>query len=417
MNSSRQHSVSRVEDVFFGLCRAAGHVGAAIRGRGRRAAVIPPTTPGSVGDAAMLAATIGQLRLLGFERTDLFYSDPWPMGEVRVDARVPAQRFLFDGSRFAYGRLLVSLGRYTHVFYVGADVVDGAYNPREVGRALTLLKDAAGLGADCVILGSSFSTSFDPGTRDLLRALPPQVTICGRDPHSVARMEKELERPIRRTADLAFLVTPDGSDPSAVDTIRWIEGRRGVGDRILAVNANLLHAQTVTGFGEGLARFLDLVLGQDVSVILVPHDSRTSEPDEAVLAAAAATLDPSRRAKTRMVATDSPAAIKAVLEHVDLLASGRMHAMILALGAGTPAFGFVYQDKFEGLMDLLGLATEGLLSSPAELATDPVAVATRVLDSIARSTALREQIRDCLPGVVKLSQDNFGGDASGIRVD
>jgi polysaccharide pyruvyl transferase WcaK-like protein len=373
---------------------------------GLRAAIIPPAMPGSVGDAAMVSATAQHLRNLGFTRVDLFHGSDWPL-DAAIDQRIGAERYFYGGSSLRLAQLLGYLPRYSHVFMLGADVIDGAYNPGSVRRRLQILAEASRLGAQCTILGSSYNNAPEASTRAALRALPATVTICGRDPLSHARFSQHLERPIQQTADVAFLLQarPEHADVQAIQP--WIQAQRAEGRRLLAVNANYLHAAKVPGLRGGLSTLLGKLLEAPVSIVLLSHDSRTSEPDEKVLADAVASLPPQQRAHTRMLASASPGAVMAVLGQVDLLVTGRMHAMILALGSHTPAFGFAYQNKFEGLLSLLGLEADALLSSPEELAQSPEQVAARVLQLLDRADSLRPQIAQALPAVLALSRANF----------
>lgn len=373
---------------------------------GLRAAIIPPAMPGSVGDAAMVSATAQHLRSKGFTQIDVFHGSDWPLDAV-IDHRIAAERYFYGDSQLQYALLLRRLPTYSHVFFLGADVIDGAYNPGSVRRRLQVLKDAAELGSQCTVLGSSYNNAPEESTRHALRGLPDTVTICGRDPLSHARFTSQLERPIRQTADVALLLEPAPLHPDVVDAVEWIGAQRAAGQRVVAVNANYLHAMRVPGLREAMSVFIDTLLARDLSVVLLSHDSRTAEPDAKVLTDAVAKLSPERQQRTRLFASPSPGAVKSMLGHVDLLVTGRMHAMILALDAHTPAFCFAYQDKFEGLMALLDLEEQGLLSSPAELAQSPALVAQRALVALENVADLRARIARSLPALRQLSEANF----------
>ncbi|MET0288835.1 MAG: polysaccharide pyruvyl transferase family protein [Pseudoxanthomonas sp.] len=373
---------------------------------GLNAAIIPPAMPGSVGDAAMVSATAQQLRGMGFARVDLFHGSDWPL-DARIDRRLPAERYFYGASRFRLSRLLPALADYSHLFMLGADVIDGAYNPGSVNRRLEVLREAAQMGCICTILGSSYNNAPEASTRASLRALPAQVAICGRDPNSHARFTSHLERPIELTADVAFLLDAQPGHVDAMAAIAWIQQRRDDGHRVVAVNANYLHAAKVPGLREGLAKLLGMLLEQPISLLLLSHDSRTREPDEKVLADAVAQLPAALQANTRMLATPSPGAVKAVLAQVDLLVTGRMHAMILALGGHTPSLGFAYQDKFEGLMQLLGLDGQAMLSTPDTLATAPEAVAAQAQALLSQRDTLRQHIAQAMPAALQLAAHNF----------
>ena len=149
------------------------------------------------------------------------------------------------------------------------------------------------------------------------------------------------------------------------------------------------------------------LLEHNISLLLVPHDTRSSKPDEAVLLDAVSAVEEKDRARLYLLPPESPGAVRAVLAELDMLVTGRMHAAILAMSGGTPTFSFAYQDKFEGLLQLFDLEHQELLSSPEELATDPKHVADRVLSLLNDKERLGEHIGQHLPGVIDLAKRNF----------
>lgn len=372
----------------------------------RRAALIPPAMPGSLGDVAMLSASSAFLRRKGFGAVDLMFGKDWPL-DAPIDRRINAERFFYKGSDLHFASLIPRLAAYSHAYFVGADVVDGAYNPGSVRRRLAMLAEVARLGGSSTVLGSSFNAHPEPSCVAVLRALPAEIAICARDPVSRGRMEQFLDRPIRQVADLAFLLEPRPDHPTAADALAWITERRTAGDRVIGLNANYLHAEKHPALPAALPNLLKALLRADVSVLLVPHDIRTGRPDAALLAAAAAELPEADRGRVRMIAPESPAAIKAALARLDLIVTGRMHAAILAMGGGTPAFSFAYQDKFEGLLTLFGLQSADLLSTPEDLIAEPAAVAEKALAHLDNAPALRARIEAHLPTVTALAEQNF----------
>lgn len=85
-----------------------------------------------------------------------------------------------------------------------------------------------------------------------------------------------------------------------------------------------------------------------------------------------------------------------------------MHFAIAALGQGTPPVSFVYQGKFEGLMQHFGLESEGLmLASDADGTGAPGSAALEA--ATARAADLRRRIETALPRVVALARSNFEG--------
>jgi len=189
--------------------------------------------------------------------------------------------------------------------------------------------------------------------------------------------------------------------------IAWIENRRKAGDQIIGLNANYLHAEKDERVPGGLVKFLTVLMKSEISVVLVPHDIRSQRPDGKLLADAVAALPADYGERFYTLPPISPGTIKAVMAKVDMLATGRMHAAILAMSSGTPAFSFAYQEKFEGLYTFLGVQDQDLLSSPTELAEKPEQVAAALLSRLRDQDQIRALIHHNLPAVLELSKENF----------
>jgi hypothetical protein len=59
------------------------------------------------------------------------------------------------------------------------------------------------------------------------------------------------------------------------------------------------------------------------------------------------------------------------------------------------------------LLKFFELEEAGLLSTPLELANDPVTVAAKIVDTLRFKTPLKQRILQHLPQVLKLSEKNF----------
>lgn len=386
--------------------RALGAMNGRSSRRTRKALVIPPAVPGSLGDAAMIAASSRSLRAQGVEAVDLLYGQDWELDE-KVDRHVAGERFFYRQSPLQLALLVSRLGDYSEIYFVGADVIDGAYNPISVNGRLFLLAEAARTGKKATILGASYNRNPEETTRRTLRSLPAAVTVCARDPLSRTRMEKALDRPVRQVADLAFLLAPRDEHPEAREAIAWIEARRAAGDQVIGLNANYIHAEKDPALPQALQRLVAELLRRELSILLIPHDTRSQRPDRKLLEEAVAATGADEKARIRMLPPVSPGVVRAVTPKLDLLATGRMHAAILGLSAGTPAFCFAYQDKFEGMFQLFELDGADLLSTPESLSRNPVQVAARIVDRLAEKESLRRHIAGRVRAVLELSRQNF----------
>jgi polysaccharide pyruvyl transferase WcaK-like protein len=372
----------------------------------RSALIIPCAAPGSLGDAAMISGSIRSLRDAGVAKVDLLDTSRWGLDET-IDKCIAAQRFFYKQSVFQQVLLVARLPGYAECYFTGADVIDGAYNPDSVCARLSLLAEAAKLGKKTTLLGASYNMRPEPKTRNALRNLPEAVTICARDPVSKLRMEEALNRPIRQVADLAFLSQARADHPATVSAKHWIDRRRAAGDQVIGLNANYLHAAKDPEIIRALKVFVESVLRQSISIVLVPHDTRSKMPDEKLLQLAIADVPERDRERIYALPPVSPGVVRAVTAELDFLATGRMHAAILALTGTTPAFCFAYQDKFEGLLQHFNLVDADLLSSPKELTEQPKIVAEKFLQLLPMQQTLRERIAIALPSVIALAKRNF----------
>lgn len=370
------------------------------------ALIIPPAIPGSLGDAAMISASTTFLRNAGVSGVDLLYGKTWTLDE-KIDRRVPGERFFYRQSRIQEALLLARLPRYEACYFIGADVIDGAYNPRSVNARLSLVAEAARLGKKATVLGASYNTHPETTTRETLRNLPASVTVCARDPVSRMRMESVLERPIRQVADLAFLLPPRAEHLLVQQAHDWIERRKAKGDQVIGVNANYLHAEKDAGIPPALKVFIQQLLRQPLSLVLIPHDTRSKRPDQRLLEEATAGLSAAERERIFMLPPVSPGVVRAVTPALDMLATGRMHTAILGLSGGTAPFNFAYQDKFEGLLQFFKLDQSGLLCTPKELTSDPVRVAEKFLHVLHDKETFQQHIQQYLPQVLTLARANF----------
>ena len=368
--------------------------------------IIPPALPGSLGDAAMISAAAAFLAQNSGHIPDLMYGRAWPL-DSQIHARIPAERFFYRGSRVQQWLIARRLRRYDAAYFIGADVIDGAYNPPSVERRLWTLAKVAARTGKARILGASFNTKPEPRAIDALRRLPPEVIICARDPLSKGRMEAALDRPIRLVADLAFLLAPRPESPEAIAGKAWIALQHKEGRAVIAVNINYLQVNRQPDLIDAYVVLMNRLLEAGMSLLLVPHDTRSATPDQMLLEKAATGCGAGQAARMHMFPPRSPGAVKAVLEHVDLLFTGRMHAAVLALGAKTPVVCLSYQDKFEGLAEYFDLREAEIIQEPEDFTANPGRVTDLLLDHIRQQKQLRRRIEDRLEAVIDLARLNF----------
>ena len=381
----------------------------AVGRRAPRALIVPPAGWGSLGDVAMLNGALSALKASGITSVDVALPPPEEVDSAPFDNFIGGLDWFYKGNPEDQARLHRHLDDYSHVLLVGADCIDGSYNPKSIIRRIELVGEAMRRGSRGRILGASFNENPDEQCVEALRHFPADGDILARDPASRHRMEQSIGRAIVQTADLAFLCPPDPHHGLSSAVLEWIAGQRGEGRRVVALNINANIGRTIDGFVAAHRAIIERLLEQRVSIVLVPNDVRTEKNDEYFLRLAARKFFGEAARWMRWLPARHPSATKAVLGAVDLLISSRMHAAILAAGAGRPSFCFVYQGKFEGLYDMLGLDQQSLLFSPDELVASPAAMADHALSALARAETLAATLRRSLPAVHQLAMRNVSG--------
>lgn len=376
----------------------------------RRALIIPPAGPGSLGDAAMLTSIISYLRTHQYQ-ADLLEIESgrrWDL-DANEDLLVPGERFIAYGSRINLAKLLLRLRSYSDLICVGADILDGIYDEARMVHRLELLDRAARAGVRVTIVGSSFSNHPMPNCVNMLRALPATVRIFARDVDSQARMEAALDRPIPLSADVAFLLPTAQHRLDNHPIMEWIGIERAAGRSLIAFNANNLHETRYPNLVPDYARLISATIDLGMSAILVPHDIRTDRSDRMIASEIAAMLSPTQAQHLRIFQASTPGQLKALLARIDLIVTGRMHAAIIAIGSHTPAMSFAYANKFEGLYRHLELDPEELILDLDALSACLEGIVERVDAVRRRAPELRRHIAARLGKLQSAAERNFVG--------
>jgi polysaccharide pyruvyl transferase WcaK-like protein/glycosyltransferase involved in cell wall biosynthesis len=375
--------------------------------------LLPPTSPGSLGDEAMMRACVTRLRRAGVSRVAAVAFAPaehWPGLDIDM---LDLSRYFSSGSLVETGRFAQKVAGYDAFWCLGADVLDGHYSRSGSLQRIRLCDIASAAGIEVKVLGFSFSDEADPACADALRALSPAVTLCARDPVSHARLVCATGRPVELVADSAFLLEPD---PAGLDaTLAWICGERAAGRRVVGINAS---HRSFAAAGDAdppriagaYAELIDtLVAAHAVSVLLLPHDVRETERewsdvrllDEVYRRVSHAARPHVRRDDRRWRAEQ----VRAAVAELDLVLTGRMHLAIASLGEGTPTLSLSYQGKFEGLYRELGLDPE-LALEPA-VALRAGALEAFVVRGLAGAAAAAAALRSNVPAVVARAARNL----------
>ncbi len=379
---------------------------------GRAALILPPAQPGSLGDQAMLRATLATLRQAGFNRIGILTYDQADRYTIDPDIQHhQLQDYLSFELKDGLMRFVLHAQKYTHFFLIGADVMDGYYSPKETLAKIELAWLAERCGLNTSLLGFSFNAHADTACVDALRTLPTTVAMYARDPVSLARLDQTVGPRAELVADLAFLLRPRESS-QVRQYAGWIQGQRNNGRIVIGINANALALpdrgnESSHTLIEGYVAIISHLSEQEgnLSFVLIPHDTRGPHSDtmmaEKLFQGLPDAVAPHvLNASASMVASE----IKALCGHLDCLLSGRMHLAIAALGMGIPVACVEYQGKFEGLFQHFGI--DGMvLDNTQALSSDSIGTMLRAL--IKQRHDLARKIKARLPDILNLSMINF----------
>lgn len=377
--------------------------------------LLPPTSPGSLGDQAIMCASLSELLAQGMRRIVIISyqdDDDWSyLASPQVEILPMQDYFAYSAWRVRF-RFAYVASRQRHIYFYGTDQMDGFYFESFLLKQLDLLRLGVQCGTPGTIVGFSYNRKPTPRAVQAVQELPPNVTLCVRDPISIQRVSQYIHRPLKLTADAAFLLRPAAASPRIAEVLKWIRQQRDEGRILVGVNLNNLFLNQVASLSvEELVKTYRLALEDmlasqgNLSFLLLPHDARGEVNDFDLAHALLSALPENERSIFSCLPDDIRAdEIKAVCGELDIVLSARMHVAIACLGMGIPVACMTYQDKFEGLYEHFGL--KGMTISP-EQALHPGAFANFFLPLIQRRSQLRAQIQQQLPHILQLSGANF----------
>jgi len=375
----------------------------------KTALFIPPAdTPGGLGDDAMLSASMNYLVEHDFKKIGIIALNQgahWK--DLELVSQAVQVTLLQDKLRLVH-----AISHYSHLYCVGADMMDGHYSDEATLKRLRLVALAATLGLDTTILGFSFNDCPSPAALNALANLPKNVRICCRDAISYERLTHHLKRPIKLVADVAFLLKATPELDRAAQVVQWVKGQKASDRLVIGININNLFLRYIQkSENKELANiFVETFASlseqhSNLSFLMIPHDNRGEVSDDSlakdVLQALPLALQPYC---SKVPFPCRAAEIKAICAELDFVLTGRMHLAIACLGQGTPVAGIAYQGKFEGLFKHFELT--GMTIEPQQL-LNPGALSQFMLDLLQQRQSLREQIQAKLPEVQTLARANF----------
>lgn len=298
------------------------------------------------------------------------------------------------------------------VVVIGADVIDGHYGAYLACKLLIIADVAARHGIPAIVLGFSFNASPSPQVIRALDRLHPGVALKLRDPSSLKRFAQRTKAKPTLVADSAFMLVPDREAPAVREARSWIDARHAAGRTVIAFNSHPLFASLVTDsqirdlIDVSAKALIDVAKQRKVSWLLLPHDHRGSMGDVVVLAPIFEATKAALGDDVWYLEGKHPATtLKGVATTVDGVVAGRMHLAIGALSSGVPTAGLTYQDKFEGLYELLALP--GWLLVPMTRLTEEDRLRELLLQFIDNIDTVRQALAASLPRVRQMAETNL----------
>ncbi|MGF9662370.1 polysaccharide pyruvyl transferase family protein [Arthrobacter crystallopoietes] len=278
------------------------------------------------------------------------------------------------------------------VSVVGADIMDGAYNPKASIRRSVVARASAESGVSTRILGFSWNgTAHHLARRALTDAATRGVELFARDPLSYRRCKADGIPNVSLSADTVFCGTWENTSR--------LHGRQAIrGKRRALVNISA-HVENTVPQLANYDRILQKLDHDGFEVILVPHVSRPGSDD---IALAKQLAEFSGVECTVLETLCHPSEVRALCSSADLIFTGRMHLSIMGLSRGVPSIVMSTQGKVQGLTDFFPDCAFSVTPS-RDFASEVVAIIDELVATPRRVSA------DDLSRVSELSEKNFQG--------
>lgn len=317
----------------------------------RSVVVVVATGHGNIGDRAMLDAIVGKL---ADYRVTLVGEDTYAFDEVEPGSvNTVVLSGLLNGvglKRFrAHRRFAALAARSSHVLVVGADLMDGLYNPRKSVSRLSVLRTAVSTGANARVTGFSWPPTPAPTVDSPTRSLSQRVDFYLRDPESFRRFESNGARG-RLTADVVF--TDERRDPLPERVADWRDGVRSTGGEYAVINVSGLIEKRLAQRDE-YKTIINGLRDRGYRIVFLPHVVRETDGDSAVTREICDRFgEPADLHITELL---RPSQVRELTRGARVVVTGRMHLAIMSLSQSTPAITLATQGKVEGLYSMFQL--------------------------------------------------------------
>lgn len=375
----------------------------------------------SKGDDAMISVTIQSIAAKFIDKRVVFATASDDADRRALMLGLNSAR-LFDGVGIEHAYRATLALNPSHIVVIGADVIDGTYDPAFSLRLVAVADLIARRGVPASILGFSVSKKPFRKMAKVFDAASTAVLFNLRDPVSYFRFKAMTSASSRLTADIAFLL-PKETSAEVGDIAEWVDLERSAGR--IVVGFNVHPAVLPLGRRNELAQLVKMTLrvihkladDHAISFVLLPHDFGGGAADSIVLEQIDYALKKTPNVRFIHSRVELRARnIKAFVSRLDAVISARMHLAIASLGSGVPVYGINYKDKMEGLFQHFGQGSESY-SDVEDLLVDP-SVPEKVSKFVREIDMRRASIAYKLPNVRELARLNFDVlDSAACRVN
>jgi polysaccharide pyruvyl transferase WcaK-like protein len=309
--------------------------------------VFAPNGSGNIGDQALFEAYLAQVQgdvLVLCNSPEALIIPPADVERVTLESIV-GFTYAPPVFRFAAAYRLASLvGRARSLSVVGADLMDGAYNPGASLARCSALWMAAKLGQNSTLLGCSWADAYNHScARAMQRAGRAGAKLNFRDSVSQQRAINAGIEDARLTADIVF---SDEHTDDINPLQSFVDHARRQGRSIALVNASGLIGKRISQERPYATIVRDL-LDRGMNVILLPHVFRATGDDLAELARIFSQFDDDR---VELIERPlRPSTVRRLCADSDLVITGRMHLAVMALSKGVIPITLGTHGKVEGL--------------------------------------------------------------------
>jgi len=370
--------------------------------------IMPPASPGSLGDEAVVLAVRDQIRANGTRDIAVINYQGDNSWEHIVGCD---HSYLLKNSTASMILFILWLIKYNTLYLLATDVLDGFYSSKYSVFLIDSIRLASLSGVDVHVLGFSFN--HDPA-QDVVRALkqiPGNVRLCVRDKISKKRIESTIGREVELVADIAFLLDLRVELESTKEWIIRIQERRADGRMAVGINANPRHFQNFPEVSQEqfINSYVDALTNlsselRNIDFYLLPHDNRGKVSDLTVCNDIYGLLPTEIKNVSAVVDFSKAREVKAMCGEMDFVITGRMHIAIACLGMGVPVISIDYQEKFDGLYEHFLLV--GMVLTPVAAFRENN-LSSFMLSNIRKSALHSEVIASNLDRVVELARNNL----------